>query len=110
MQVIKEKEGKGKGNKGSTNLRLCGGIEQLTDNKEGDVMTSQVGKDIVGGIDQPDALHLEPRLLQGLALGTCSKVFAVFQVAARESPLAYIILGAKWRGQFCVRINRVYSK
>lgn len=71
-------------------LGLCTLIKHLANNKDGDVVFSEIREHVIGDMGNLPALDFQPGLLQRFSLSTLHEIFAVLEVPTWEGPLSYI--------------------
>lgn len=74
-----------------THRGLCILVKHVTEDKDGDVVLSDIREYGIGDMSNLAALDLQSGLLQRLSLGTLNEFFAILKVSTWESPLSLIM-------------------
>lgn len=71
-----------------THGRLCILVKHLAEDKDGDVVLSEIREHVIGDMSNLAAPYFHSCLLQGFSLGTLCEVFAILKMSAWEGPLS----------------------
>lgn len=74
-----------------THRGLCILVKHVTEDKDGDVVLSEIREYGIGNMSNLAALDLQSGLLQRLSLGTLHEIFTILKVPTWESPLSLIM-------------------
>lgn len=72
-----------------THRRLCILVQHLAEDKDGDVVLSEIPEDGIGDMSNLATLDSQSSLLQCLSLRTLYEVFAILKMSTREGPLSW---------------------
>lgn len=73
-----------------THRGLCVLVKHLAEDKDGDVVLSEIREYGIGDMSNLAALDFQTSLLQSLSLGTLNELFAILKMSTWEGPLSLI--------------------